>query len=146
MQQEDPSASYHVSPSRSDVPSSFVPFLMMDLMLGGKRMMRDLSQAKKGATGERLYYKVQSFQSDDVLFTYCKHPKVNTRDNRTHFGKWKQSPFLSFPSFYIDAGLRRVLCWAQHNGRPYHGKNEQYKGRKRWPRQTFQSPLFYMRS
>ena len=39
-------------------------------------MMKDISLAKKGATGEHLYYKVQDFVYDDVLFDYCKHPAV----------------------------------------------------------------------
>lgn len=39
-------------------------------------MMRDISLAKTGATGERLYYKVQDLVHDEVLFEYCKYPKV----------------------------------------------------------------------
>lgn len=41
-------------------------------------MMKDISLAKTGATGEKLYFKVQDFVYDDVLFQYCQHPKVNT--------------------------------------------------------------------
>jgi phytanoyl-CoA hydroxylase len=39
-------------------------------------MMKDVSLAKAGAVGERLYNKVQDFMWDDVLFNYCSHPKV----------------------------------------------------------------------
>lgn len=40
-------------------------------------MMKDVSLAKTGVTGERLYYKVQDFVYDDILFEYCKHPDVS---------------------------------------------------------------------
>ena len=40
-------------------------------------MMKDVSLAKSGVTGEKLYYKVQDFVYDDVLFQYCQHKKVH---------------------------------------------------------------------
>jgi len=43
---------------------------------GSLTMMRDISLAKTGATGEILYYKVQDFVYDDILFQYCQHPEV----------------------------------------------------------------------
>lgn len=43
---------------------------------GGITMMRDVSLAKTGVTGERLYNKAQDFVYDDVLFQYCLHPRV----------------------------------------------------------------------
>ena len=38
--------------------------------------MKDISLAKSGAKGEKLYYKVQDLMFDDVLFEYCQHPAV----------------------------------------------------------------------
>lgn len=45
---------------------------------GSLTMMKDISLSKKGAVGEHLYYKVQDFVYDSVLFEYCRHPTVNT--------------------------------------------------------------------
>ncbi len=39
---------------------------------GSLTMMKDVSLMKKGAVGENLFYKVQDFLYDDVLFEYCK--------------------------------------------------------------------------
>lgn len=39
-------------------------------------LMKDISLAKAGVTGEKLYYKAQDFQEDNVLFKYCTHPEV----------------------------------------------------------------------
>jgi phytanoyl-CoA hydroxylase len=44
---------------------------------GSLTMMKDVSLMKKGAVGENLFYKVQDFVYDDVLFEYCRHPTVN---------------------------------------------------------------------
>lgn len=43
---------------------------------GSLTMMKDVSIAKSGGTGEKLFYKVQDFLYDDILFQYCQHPKV----------------------------------------------------------------------
>lgn len=42
----------------------------------GITMMRDITLAKTGATGERLFNKAQDFVYDEVLFQYCLHPVV----------------------------------------------------------------------
>lgn len=42
----------------------------------GITMMKDVSLAKMGVTGQRLYNKAQDFVYDDVLFQYCVHPQV----------------------------------------------------------------------
>jgi len=39
-------------------------------------LMKDLSLMKSGATGERLYYKIQDFMWDEVLYEYLSYPKV----------------------------------------------------------------------
>lgn len=43
---------------------------------GSLTMMKDISLSKKGAVGEHLYYKVQDFVYDSVLFEYCRHPTI----------------------------------------------------------------------
>lgn len=43
---------------------------------GSLTMMKDVSLVKSGVTGENLYYKVQDFVYDDVLFQYCQHPDI----------------------------------------------------------------------
>ncbi|XP_057368698.1 phytanoyl-CoA dioxygenase, peroxisomal-like isoform X1 [Daphnia carinata] len=43
---------------------------------GSLTMMKDISLSKKGAVGEHLYYKVQDFVYDNVLFEYCRHPTI----------------------------------------------------------------------
>ena len=40
-------------------------------------MMKDVSLVKSGVIGENLYYKVQDFVYDDVLFQYCQHPDAS---------------------------------------------------------------------
>ena len=40
-------------------------------------MMKDISLAKTGVTGERLYNKAQDFVYDEVLFQYCLLPQVS---------------------------------------------------------------------
>ena len=42
----------------------------------GITMMKDITLAKTGATGERLFNKAQDFVYDDILFQYCLHPAV----------------------------------------------------------------------
>ena len=42
----------------------------------GITMMRDISLAKLGVTGERLFNKAQDFVYDEVLFQYCLYPPV----------------------------------------------------------------------
>ena len=44
---------------------------------GGITMMKDISLAKTGVTGERLYNKAQDFVYDEVLFQYCLLPQVS---------------------------------------------------------------------
>lgn len=39
-------------------------------------MMRDISVAKKKEMGDRAITKLQKFQDDEVLFSYCQHPSV----------------------------------------------------------------------
>jgi len=39
-------------------------------------LMKDVSLAKTGATGERLYNKIQDFMWDDVLFEYIASPEL----------------------------------------------------------------------
>ena len=41
-------------------------------------MMKDISVAKTDASGERLFYKVQDFVYDDILWQYCKYQPVRT--------------------------------------------------------------------
>jgi phytanoyl-CoA hydroxylase len=40
-------------------------------------MMKDVSLLKTGATGERLYNKVQDFMWDEVLFEYISFPQAS---------------------------------------------------------------------
>ena len=42
----------------------------------GITMMKDVSLAKTGVTGERLFNKAQDFVYDDVLFQFCLFPPV----------------------------------------------------------------------
>lgn len=39
-------------------------------------MMRDITVAKKKEMGDRAITKLQKFQDDEELFSYCKHPSV----------------------------------------------------------------------
>lgn len=40
-------------------------------------LMKDLSLMKSGATGERLYNKIQDFMWDEVLYEFISLPEVN---------------------------------------------------------------------
>jgi len=42
----------------------------------GITMMKDISLAKTGVTGEKLFNKAQDFVYDDVLFQYCQYKQV----------------------------------------------------------------------
>ena len=46
--------------------------------------MKDISLAKTGVTGERLYNKAQDFVYDEVLFQYCLLPQVSLLHATTH--------------------------------------------------------------
>ena len=39
--------------------------------------MKDISLAKTGVTGEKLFNKAQDFVYDDVLFQYCQYKQVH---------------------------------------------------------------------
>ena len=55
-------------------------------------MMKDVSLTKSGVTGEKLYYKVQDFVYDDVLFQYCQHKKVH----KFIFSKSFENNYMTF--------------------------------------------------
>jgi len=59
---------------------------------GSLTMMKDVSLAKSGVTGEKLYYKVQDFVYDDVLFQYCQHKKVH----KFIFSKSFENNYMTF--------------------------------------------------
>jgi hypothetical protein len=43
----------------------------------GVTLVKDISLHKAGITGEKLYYKIQDFAADDVLFQFSHLPQVN---------------------------------------------------------------------
>ncbi len=80
-------------------------------------MMKDVSLAKSGVTGEKLYYKVQDFVYDDVLFQYCQHKKVH----KFIFSKSFENNYMNI--FWIDFGLCGVFYRPKYNGYPYYGNS-----------------------
>ena len=74
-------------------------------------MMKDISLARSGATGERLYYKAQNLVYDEVLYQYCLIPQVSLFYLTIHIASLLVYN-TKLPTDFEPCG---VFYWAKHS-------------------------------